>query len=115
MTKDNEDALRCAKELELFHADATPGKWGKGRTTHETVAEQPDGEQYHVADFRHATDAAFADAAHREAPGIVAHLRRLVTENEDKDSLLRQALETMEKWLDCIYVHQGGLLSVCPW
>lgn len=74
------EALRLADELEQFREDTTPGKWGKGSTTHETVATQTDGSKYHIADFRHAADAAFVDMAHRQARGIAAELRRLHAE-----------------------------------
>lgn len=52
------------EDLTILHQEATPGKWGKGRTSHETVASVEGKEPYKVADFRHAKDAAFADVAH---------------------------------------------------
>lgn len=65
------------KDLRALHAQTTQGVWGKGRTTHETVARYPNAPAYHVADFLHANDASFIDACHEHLPAILDELEAL--------------------------------------
>ena len=65
------------KDLRALRAQTTQGVWGKGRSTHETVARYPNAPAYHVADFRHANDASFIDACHEHLPAILDELEAL--------------------------------------
>lgn len=57
-------------------ARTTAGEWGKGNTTHETVARGGREKEYRIAEFRHADDAAFCDLAHALTPRICEELER---------------------------------------
>ena len=65
------------KDLRALRAQTTQGVWGKGQSTHETVARHPNAPPYHVADFRHANDASFIDACHEHLPAILDELEAL--------------------------------------
>lgn len=73
---DTSKALELADDLMELHEEATSGKWGKGRTTHETVSTQDDRPPYLIANFHHAKDASFVDACHEHLPTLVTELRR---------------------------------------
>lgn len=64
------------QDLRAQHSLATPGMWTRGSTSHQTVSERQGHEPYHVADFRHANDAAFCDLAHRHVPTLLDELER---------------------------------------
>lgn len=76
-----DQARKLADDLAIFHQGSTQGKWGKGKTTHETVALFPDG-AYRIGEFRHADDASFVDYAHHHAPAIISSMRQLAAELE---------------------------------
>lgn len=67
-------------DLKELHARSTPGKWGKGQTTHHTVSIRPNQPDYRIAEFHHAADAAFCDAAHDFMPALLAALASRSTE-----------------------------------
>lgn len=54
---------------------ATVGHWEKGKTTHHTVIKCGARPDYHIAEFRHADDAAFCDTMHELAPAIIERLQ----------------------------------------
>lgn len=58
-------------------ARTTHGTWGKGDTTHETVARGGRKKEYKIADFRHADDAQFCDLAHAFTPCLLAEIESL--------------------------------------
>lgn len=58
-------------------ARTTHGTWGKGDTTHETVARGGRKKEYKIADFRHADDAQFCDLAHAFTPRLLAEIESL--------------------------------------
>lgn len=58
-------------------ARTTHGTWGKGDTTHETVARGGREKEYKIADFRHADDAQFCDLAHAFTPRLLAEIESL--------------------------------------
>ncbi|WP_431509792.1 hypothetical protein [Variovorax sp. DAIF25] len=61
-------------DLRGLHAQATPGVWSKGQTTHHTVSRVDGLPPYRIAEFHHAKDASFCDAAHMFLPTILAAL-----------------------------------------
>jgi len=61
-------------DLRGLHAQTTPGDWGKGQTTHHTVSRRKGQEPYRIAEFHHANDAAFCDAAHALFPLLLEAL-----------------------------------------
>lgn len=77
MSIDAKELNDAIHDLRVLHSEATPGVWQKGKTTHNTVSILPSGESYHVADFRHAKDAAFIDAAHKYIIPLLNELEAL--------------------------------------
>lgn len=70
------------QDLTALHSQTSAGKWTKGTSTHHTVAKQEGKEDYHIADFHHASDAAFVDVAHAYLPRLVQEVTRLTGELE---------------------------------
>lgn len=64
-------------DLRESHARTSPGAWGKGATTHETVSRAEGREPYKVAEFRHANDAQFCDLAHVFVPRLLSEIEAL--------------------------------------
>lgn len=64
-------------DLRESHARTSPGTWGKGATTHETVSRAEGREPYKVAEFRHANDAQFCDLAHVFVPRLLSEIEAL--------------------------------------
>lgn len=64
-------------DLRESHARTSPGTWGKGATTHETVSRSEGREPYKVAEFRHANDAQFCDLAHVFVPRLLSEIEAL--------------------------------------
>lgn len=64
-------------DLRESHARTSPGAWGKGATTHETVSRSEGREPYKVAEFRHANDAQFLDLAHVFVPRLLSEIEAL--------------------------------------
>jgi hypothetical protein len=64
-------------DLRESHARTSPGAWGKGATTHETVSRTEGRELYKVAEFRHANDAQFCDLAHVFVPRLLSEIEAL--------------------------------------
>lgn len=58
-------------------ARASPGAWGKGATTHETVSRAEGREPYKIAEFRHANDAQFCDLAHVFVPRLLSEIEAM--------------------------------------
>ncbi len=65
------------RDLRESHARTSPGAWGKGATTHETVSRAEGLEPYKVAEFRHANDAQFCDLAHVFVPRLLSEIEAL--------------------------------------
>lgn len=65
------------RDLRESHARTSPGAWGKGATTHETVSRSEGREPYKVAEFRHANDAQFCDLAHVFVPLLLSEIEAL--------------------------------------
>ena len=65
------------RDLRESHARTSPGAWGKGATTHETVSRTEGREPYKVAEFRHANDAQFCDLAHVFVPRLLSEIEAL--------------------------------------
>lgn len=59
-------------DLMRLHKNSTAGKWQQGQTSHHTVSKREGAEPYRVAEFRHAADASFCDAAHEWMPKLIA-------------------------------------------
>ena len=64
-------------DLRESYARTSPGTWGKGATTHETVSRAEGREPYKVAEFRHANDAQFCDLAHVFVPRLLSEIEAL--------------------------------------
>lgn len=64
-------------DLQELYGQTTSGKWCQGASSHETVSKATDREDYHVAHFRHARDAAFVDFVHKFTPYIIGKLKEL--------------------------------------
>lgn len=75
-------ARELANSLTENFKASTQGTWGKGASTHETVARNFDQQKYKIADFRHADDAQFCDTAHLLAPKISEVLLALANQVE---------------------------------
>lgn len=78
-------------DLMELHSNTSQGQWCKGATSHNTVAKKEGLPDYHVADFRHAKDASFVDAAHEFLPAMIAELRRLARVNAELVAALQTA------------------------
>ena len=65
------------RDLRASHARTSPGAWGKGATTHETVSRAEGLAPYKVAEFRHANDAQFCDLAHVFVPRLLSEIEAL--------------------------------------
>ena len=65
------------RDLRESHARTSPGAWGKGATTHETVSRAEGLAPYKVAEFRHANDAQFCDLAHVFVPRLLSEIEAL--------------------------------------
>jgi hypothetical protein len=65
------------RDMRESHARTSPGTWGKGATTHETVSRTEGREPYKVAEFRHANDAEFCDLAHVFVPRLLSEIEAL--------------------------------------
>lgn len=72
-----EELKAIVSDLRGLLADATPGVWGKGISTHHTVSRRPGQEPYRIAEFHHARDAAFLDFAHAHMPALLDEIERL--------------------------------------
>jgi len=77
-------------DLRGLHAQTTPGVWGKGQTTHHTVAKRDGSAPYRIAEFHHAADAAFCDAAHAFVPALLAQLEAAQRDQARLDWLISQ-------------------------
>lgn len=77
MTANLADIVR---DLDALYQRTTRGEWGKGRTSHETVSLFGTGAPYHIAEFRHADDAAFLDACHMFMPEILRVMKNALVE-----------------------------------
>ena len=64
-------------DLKELHKNTTQGVWTKGLSSHHTVVHVKMDFSYNVAEFRHANDAAFCDAAHNYLPALLEELTRL--------------------------------------
>lgn len=69
--------LAMLEDIGQSWARATPGTWGQGVSSHETVSSCLDGVKYHVAHWRHASDAHFADISHALVPHLLAYIADL--------------------------------------
>ena len=56
--------------LEL-HKRTSEGVWSQGMTSHHTVAKREGSPDYRIAEFHHADDASFVDAAHKYMPKLI--------------------------------------------
>ena len=74
--------------LRASHARTSKGGWGKGDTTHKTVAKRGAGEPYWVAEFRHAADAQFCDLAHAFVPRLIAEVEAQHARIADQEAQL---------------------------
>lgn len=72
-----EEALtpEVLSDLLELHARTSHGVWGQGATSHNTVAKREGQPDYRIADFHHADDASFVDAAHKYMPLLIAALQ----------------------------------------
>lgn len=77
-------------------ARTTHGTWGKGDTTHETVARGGRKKEYKIADFRHADDAQFCDLAHAFTPRLLAEIESL--QNRVQELEASQAQRVPQGW-----------------
>lgn len=75
-------------------ARTTDGKWGKGRTTHETVSRIDGREPYRIAEFHHADDAEFCDQAHALVGELLAELD---STRDERDALRADAATHKER------------------
>lgn len=96
-------------DLAGLYAQTTPGKWGKGQTSHHTVSRREGQPPYRIAEFHHAHDAAFCDAAHTFMPTLLEVLRAHPLPVADETGALIYKLE-------CFIDHAtGGKLSKSSW
>jgi hypothetical protein len=72
-----EEALtpEVLSDLLQLHARTSQGVWGQGATSHNTIAKREGQPYYRIADFHHADDASFVDAAHKYMPLLIAALQ----------------------------------------
>ena len=68
-------------DLQMAYEKSTQGVWGKGDTTHRTVARNKGQPNYEIADFRHADDATFVDLAHAHMPTLLQAFADLKARN----------------------------------
>lgn len=98
----NTELRALAEDLMELHKESTPGKWCKGRTTHETVSTQEDRPPYLIANFHHAKDASFVDACHEHLPTLIEELRRLAEVEAELAAIKAQPVA----WIDAKRVKQ---------
>lgn len=63
--------------LLIGHDRSTGDKWQRGLSSHHTITDTG----YRIAEFHHADDASFVDAAHALIPELMAQLTALLTAN----------------------------------
>lgn len=78
-------------------ARTTHGTWGKGDTTHETVARGGRKKEYKIADFRHADDAQFCDLAHAFTPRLLAEIESLQNRVQELEASQAQRVPLMDE------------------
>ena len=91
------------RDLRESHARTSPGAWGKGATTHETVSRAEGLEPYKVAEFRHANDAQFCDLAHVFVPRLLSEIEALqsrVNELEAQLSATHPTQHGLEQFIE---------------
>jgi hypothetical protein len=79
-------------DLLKLHQNTTQGLWGQRATSHNTVAKNEGRPDYRIADFHHASDASFVDAAHKYMPTLIA----IAQAREADLKVMRQALEATQ-------------------
>lgn len=117
------------RDLRESHARTSPGAWGKGATTHETVSRAEGLAPYKVAEFRHANDAQFCDLAHVFVPRLLSEIEALQSRVNELEAQLsathptQQGLDAADtirlNWLDAQVknhaVHNGFLWQEGGW
>lgn len=95
-------------DIRTLHAQTSRGVWGKGATSHETVARRDGEKPYHIASFRHADDASFIDACHEHLPAILDELEafRAAKAKQEATAAERNGREmapetTLPTWDEC--------------
>jgi hypothetical protein len=84
-------------DLRESHARTSPGAWGKGATTHETVSRTEGREPYKVAEFRHANDAQFCDLAHVFVPRLLSEIEALQSRIQEPHGWKLVPVELLER------------------
>ena len=80
------------KTLRESHCRSLPGTWKRGKTTHHTINETG----YHVAEFRHADDAAFCDLAHNNLIALLDATHQLLNDNLKLKTALANVMAPVE-------------------
>ena len=88
------------RDLRESHARTSPGAWGKGATTHETVSRAEGLAPYKVAEFRHANDAQFCDLAHVFVPRLLSEIEALQSRVNELEAQLSATTTAQEGWCD---------------
>ena len=102
-----------ARIEEAFSA-STKGVWGKGSSTHETVARNPGFEHYKIADFRHANDAQFCDLMHALAPEIIDALLQIDGSTQPVQPTIAPLLLMQDDYLLAARIAEGHRPDACP-
>lgn len=92
--KSPHDVERTIEDLRKLHELTTQGQWRCGQSSHETVSHAAGREDSHVAEFRHANDATFCDAAHNALPALLetlTHTREVIKERDAEVAALKDA------------------------
>lgn len=102
------DIKDAIAHLRKAHKHTSGLKWQKGLTTHHTVTETG----YRVAEFHHADDAHFCDAAHELVPLLCAELERAVDALGTPAPSDVQIIELARKAIGAEPEAQGKLIEI---
>lgn len=96
-------------------ARTTHGTWGKGDTTHETVARGGRKKEYKIADFRHADDAQFCDLAHAFTPRLLAEIESLQNRVQELEASQEQRAPLSDAAIRDLYSEEIHWDMVAPY
>lgn len=96
------------RDLRESHARTSPGAWGKGATTHETVSRAEGLEPYKVAEFRHANDAQFCDLAHVFVPRLLSEIEALQSRVQELEASQAQRVPLTDEAIRTLYGESDG-------
>jgi hypothetical protein len=98
-------------DLRALYAESTAGDWQKGISTHHTVSFVDGKRPYPIAEFHHARDAEFCDAARKHMPALLDALATLsapVAQPGEADELSSKALTIIAACRDAFPIPPPG-------